>query len=74
MAKSSLYSFSAIIYDALEVRFSIVVQVLSLPGIRTRYPLSIHIVTQRFPSMVDTCSNINLKTIVNISTIFEMLL
>lgn len=58
MAKASLYSFS---YDALEVRFSAVTQLFSLPGIRTRYPLRIHIVTQRFPSMVDTCSYIDLK-------------
>lgn len=62
MANLSFYSFSAIIYDALKVKFSTVTQVFTLPGIRTRYPLSIHIVTQRFPSMVDTCSNIDLKT------------
>lgn len=72
MAKSSLYSFHAIIDDALKVRFSTVTQVFILPGIRTRYPLSIHIVTQRFPSMVDTCPNIDLK--ITSILVFEMLL
>lgn len=63
MAKLSLYSFSAIVYNALEDKFSVVFQVHGLPGIRTGYPLSIQIVTQRFSSMVDTCSNVDLKTI-----------
>ena len=32
-----------------------------LPGIGTGYSLSVHIITQGFSSMVDTCSNIDLK-------------
>lgn len=33
----------------------------ALPGIRTRYSLSVHIITQGLSSMVDTCSNIDLR-------------